>query len=256
MLHKGNKLNQDVKRATLLDIPEEIVRYISGYLMMKDVLHLSMTCKMLHHMLPKYSFECKKTDIEIDIGYRPNWSYRLYFDSPPFTSHIFMATISGKILVDEQMENDDVYLNDGKLYISIQLMRPQHGSEESIVIARHQTSKLLYKHPYRTESMVLFLTMEDPIINMIQPGDYFRFIKLHVKIMDFMVQTRGIRFRPKITAQKGDINALMQDSSERLHTKKGAFDDIIEKFKEQDKREAFKKLNKNFVMNKKDILVL
>ena len=28
MLHKGNKLNQDVKRVTLLDIPEEIVRYI------------------------------------------------------------------------------------------------------------------------------------------------------------------------------------------------------------------------------------
>ena len=204
MLHKGNKLNQDVKRVTLLDIPEEIVRYIASYLMMKDVLHLSMTCKMLHHILPKYSFECKKTDIKIDIGYRPTWSYKLSFDSPPFDSHIFMATISGKIVVDKYIERHDVYLNSGKLYISVQLRRPQHGSEESIVIARHQTTELLNIHPYRTERMVLFLTMEDPVIHMIQPGDYFKFIKLHVKIMDFMVQTRGIRIGPKITAQKGE----------------------------------------------------
>ena len=79
MLYKSNKPNKSVKRVKLLDVPEEIVRYIAKYLMIEDVLHLSMTCKMLHHMLPKYSFECKKTDIEIDIGYRPNWSYRLYF---------------------------------------------------------------------------------------------------------------------------------------------------------------------------------
>ena len=107
--------NKGVKRVTLLDIPEEIVRYISGYLMMKDVLHLSMTCKMLHHILPKYSFECKKTDIEIDIEYRPNWSYRLYFDSPPFTSHIFMATISGKISVfngyrDNSIRTENIFM--------------------------------------------------------------------------------------------------------------------------------------------------
>ena len=231
-------------------------KMLSRYLMMKDVLHLSMTCKILYHMLPKYSFECKQTDIQIDIRYRPNWSYRFYFDCPPFTSHIFMATISGTILVDENIERDDVYLNCGKLYISIQLLRPQHGSKESIVIARHQTTKLLDRNPDRTESMVLFLTMEDPIINMIQPGDYFRFVKSHVRIMDFMVQTRGKRNRPKITAQKGDINALMQDSSVRLHINKEAFNNTIEMFKEQDKREAFKKLNKNSGMKKKNILVL
>ena len=202
MLHKGNKLNQDVKRVTLLDIPEEIVRYISGYLMMKDVLHLSITCKMLHHILPKYSFECKKTDIEIDIGYRPNWSYRLYFDSPPFTSHIFMATISGKILLDEDIERNIRLGQD----ILIQLVRPQHGSKESKVIARKQINELRNRNPDRMESMIHFLTIEDPIINMIQPGDHFRFINC-VNIKDFRVQTRGIRIGPTVTVQKEDINA-------------------------------------------------
>ena len=221
MLHKSIKLNEDanritlldipkeivsnkgVKSVTLLDIPEEIVRYIARDLMIEDFLHLSMTCKILYHMFPKCSFEWKKIDIERDIKYPPKWSYHLYFNSPPFTSHIFMATISGKILLDEDMERE---IGLGQLNILIQLVRPQHGSKESIVIARHQTTKLLNRNPARMESMVHFLTIEEPIIKMIQPGDHFRFINC-VKIKDFRVQIRGIRIGPKITAQKGDINA-------------------------------------------------
>ena len=273
MLHKRNKLNKGVndvtlldipeeivrnkgvKRVTLLDIPEEIVRYIAKYLMMEDVIHLSMTCQILYHMLSgaKYLkflvrpgqilFECKKINIEIDKSFRPYWSYYLYFDCPPFTSHIFMATISGKILVDEDIEEENGL---GKLNILIQLLRPQRGSKESTVIARHQTTKLLNINPERMESMVLFLTIEDTIINMIQPGDYFRFVK-HVKVMDFMVQTRGIRNRPTITAQKGDINALTQDSSVTgmLHGKNESFANIIAMFKKQDEIQMLKKPDEN-----------
>ena len=162
MFHKSNNLKEGVKRVTLfdvaeeigrnmsinrgtlLDIPEEIVRYITRYLMMEDVLHLSMTCKIFYHMLPKYSFECKK--IDIDIEHRPNWQYRSYLDTPPFTSHIFMATISGKILVDKDLEWEFGYRT---ATINIQLIRPRHGSKEFIVIARHQTKKVLNRPPDR-----------------------------------------------------------------------------------------------------------
>ena len=51
--------NKSAKRVTLLDIPDEIMRYISRFLMIEDFLHLSMTCKRLCHMLPRYIFEYK-----------------------------------------------------------------------------------------------------------------------------------------------------------------------------------------------------
>ena len=141
--------NKGVKRVTLLDIPEEIVRYIAKYLMIEDVLHLSMTCKILYHMLPKYSFEYKKLDFS-SIASCPSWqdwqklhfNRSSYFDSSPLTSHIIMATISGKIWRDSDS------LNIGPdPYISIQLIRPQYASKESIVIASHHCP--LNSLPYR-----------------------------------------------------------------------------------------------------------
>ena len=120
--------------------------------MIEDVLHLSMACKILYNMFPKCSFEWKKKDIERDIRYPPIWGTYLYFNSPPFTSHIFMATISGKILLDEDIERNIRLGQD----ILIQLVRPQHGSKELKVIARQQITELRNRNPDRMESMVHF----------------------------------------------------------------------------------------------------
>ena len=229
MLHKRNKINKSAQRVTLLDIPEEIVRYIARYVMIEDVLHLSMTCKILNHMLPKYSFEYKKLDMS-SIGSCPSWTGLSYFDSPPLTSHIFMVTMSGLTWYDV-----------GRTKFFIQLIRPQYVSKESIIIASHQCPA--NDLPYRMESMVQFLTMKDPIMNLIQPGDYFRFIKAE-PFKDFRVHTRSIRSRPNTTAQKGDCNALTQDNSEMLHRQKESFANIIEMFKKQDEKEILKKQDK------------
>ena len=238
IFHKCNKLNKSVQRVKLLDIPEEIVRYIARYLMIEDVLHLSMSCKLLYHMLPKYSFEYKKLDLS-SIG--SGWSGIKLFhcDSPPITSHIFMATISGRIMVDNNIKPE------GNIFI--QLIRPQYALKESIVIARHHILLtdprwIVYeclRSEYTVET-VKFLTIEDPIINMIQPGDYLRFTK-DVGVIDFSVHTRGVCNKSKITAQKGDSNALMADSSVRLHSKKESFANVIEMFKKQDDKAMRKK---------------
>ena len=221
MLHKSNKINKSVERVTLLDIPEEIVRYIARYLMIEDVLHLSMTCKILNHMLPKYSFEYKQLDLT---------SIDLSFDSPPLTSHLFMATMSVKLwkhyIPGQRITN-----------ISIQLIRPQCVSKESVVTVIHhgQLNALSCR-----KAMVGFLTIEDPIINMVQAGDYFRFIK-DMPAKEFRIHTRGLCIRQKTTTQNGDSNALMRDSSVMLHSKKESFSNVISMFKKQDEKTIIKK---------------
>ena len=60
-------------------------------------------------------------------------------------------------------------------------------------------------------------------------------------VIDFSVHTRGVCNKSKITAQKGDSNALMADSSVRLHSKKESFANVIEMFKKQDDKAMRKK---------------
>ena len=223
--------HMSVKRVTLIDIPEEIVIYIARFLMIEDGLHLSMTCKTLYHMLPKYSFEYKKIDMKKGIISGSPWKRFSYFDSPPLSSNIFMATISGTYWTDGNKAFEGIF---------IQLIRPQYGGKESIVIARHHFPLKLC-----AESVVHFLTIEDSIINLIQPGDYFRFRK-DVGAINFRVHTRGICNKQMITAQKRDRNGLMQDGSGRFHTEKERFANIIEMFKKQDEKEMFKEPDKNF----------
>ena len=135
----------------------------------------------------------------------------------------------------------------GQTMFFIQLIRPQYVSKESIVIASYQCPA--NDLPYRMESMVQFLTMKDPIINLIEPGDYFRFTKAE-PFKDFRVHIRSIRSRPNTIAQKGDCNALMQDNSGMLHRKVESLANIIEMFKKQDEKEILKKQDEK---SRKDI---
>ena len=255
--------NKCEKRVTLLDIPDEIMRYISRFLTIEDFLHLSLTCKRLYHMLPRYIFEykmiyCPESGPSIwtpDFGEIPlkghgdPWPSSFYFDTPPFTSHIFMATISGRI--------------SGQGNIDLQLIRPHHVSKEPITIEHHYNilssqpgrpimgtytvhpRRIIRPSPYSGDLVKCF-TFEDPIIDMIQPGDYFRFMKIDgreenpLRVENFRVHTRGLRNIPTIVTQKSYNNALTQYSvtcSERLHTKKDCFANIVKKFKKKDKTE-------------------
>ena len=85
--------------AHFLEIPDEMIRYISGFLMIEDIARLSATCKVLFNVLPFYSLESKMIHVPtIDAtgpsGPGHSWQPSFHFDAPPFTSHLFMATIS------------------------------------------------------------------------------------------------------------------------------------------------------------------
>ena len=119
-----NKFPSTFNMVHLLDVPEEILRYISRFLMIEDVIHLSIACKFLFHVLPTYSLDEKVIDVPntcmwgtctnteactkwetpspdkfpINPTNPSHWSF--CFETPPFTSRIFMVTISAAIIYE------------------------------------------------------------------------------------------------------------------------------------------------------------
>ena len=119
--------------ACLLDMPEEIIRYVSKFLMIEDVVRLSMTCKCLFHRLPTYSLEEKVIDMA-NLSTRAgkstsHWTFD--FETPPFTSCIFMATISATIIYE-----DYDFGNEGRNNIAIQLVRPEIAPNHPKIIMK------------------------------------------------------------------------------------------------------------------------
>ena len=220
-----------------LDIPEEMIRYISGFLAIVDIVHLSGTCKLLSNMLPCYSIESKVIKIngpdinETGPSYPGHsWQPSFYFDTPPFTSHLFMATISAN-WKDQGWGN-----RKGSIYI--QLMRPKRNSDDPTVVTQH--FDLLGTAPHEMEKVVKVLSIEDPIIDMIEPGDYFRFMKNvggggghRLIVKNFNVHTRGLRHRPKIDLPSNDSNISMHDDIEILRINEGSISDVVKRFKKQ-----------------------
>ena len=117
----------------ILDLPDEVIRYVSKFLMIEDLKRLSTTCKLLYHLFPSYMIEERVIygpDInEAGPSSDESWQPSKYFDTPPFTSSIFMATISA-------YWNDQGWGNrKGSIYA--QLIRRKTNSEEIQVIAEH-----------------------------------------------------------------------------------------------------------------------
>ena len=219
--------------ATLLDIPEEIIRYIaSSFLIIEDVVHLSMSCKILYHMLPTYSFEYKKIvgpDIdEIEpkdhceswLGVNeecPSWEPSFYFDTPPFTSYPFIATITAKF------KNLGCYYRN----IYILLIRREIVTNKPVII-KEVKNRLCFEPP-TSGSIICDFHIDDPIMQMTQPGDYWRFMNAvknvgesgghEFKITKFRVHTLGIRKRPKITEEIRDSSTLTMNNIESLQAK-------------------------------------
>ena len=210
--------------ATLLDVPEEIIRYIaSNFLIIEDVVHLSMSCKIFYHMLPTYSFEYKKIhgpDIEeiepkdnceswLGVNEEcPSWEPSFYFDTPPFTSHPFIATITTNF-----KDHGSNYRN-----IYILLIRPEIVTNKPVIIKEEKN--MLYFEPLDGGSIIKTLGIDgNPIMQMTQPGDYWRFMKTvktdgrsggrEFKLTKFRVHTLGLRKRSKITEETRDCTTCL-----------------------------------------------
>ena len=116
-----------------LDIPEEMIRHISGFLNIVDIIHLSGTCTLLFNLLPSYSIESKVIEINGPNinetgpgGPGHSWQPSFYFDTPPFSSHLFIATISANWR--------DQGWGNRKGSIFIQLIRPKSNSDKPTVV--------------------------------------------------------------------------------------------------------------------------
>ena len=172
----------------LIDIPEEMIRYISKFLMIEDVIHLSMSCKYLFYILPSYSIEEEDIDGSNLDASDPLTSRKhfLHFDTPPFISQIFMVKIYSKRKIPMQI-------------IRLQLIRPDVHSNEEIIV---ETFDCFLRDCFARADAVKFLSIEDPIIYAIKPGDYFRLImkrESKMFITELRINTKGLCCGPRIS---------------------------------------------------------
>ena len=214
----------------ILDIPEEIIKHISTFLMIEDVIHLSMTCKYLFYILPCYSIEenvFEGPNLELSETSTP-LHHLPYFDIPPFMSHVFMLKIY----------SEKRFLN----IVRLQLIRPDvHSNEQKIV------TKSDFRLTVCTElaDAKKFLSIKHPILQAIKPGDYFRFIFSNFawstregrkgEIKGLRIHTRGLRCGQRVNQESTKHNTLIRTNHEFHRFNKRILDNVPKMFEQQDK---------------------
>ena len=85
-------MGQKALRGEKMDLtllPEEILLYIANFLPFRDVIHISVTCKWMKYVLPRFKLEVqeiKGPDSSEDGAYAPHWNPLHYFHTPPLNS--------------------------------------------------------------------------------------------------------------------------------------------------------------------------
>ena len=88
----GKSTMEDDRKGTLyLDLlPEKILLHVSQFLYFKDIINLSMTCKRMKKVMPKFKLEVKQIkgpNINItEVTGVDSWHPSQYFDTPYFKS--------------------------------------------------------------------------------------------------------------------------------------------------------------------------
>ena len=208
-------------------------------------------------MLPTYTLEEKVIDMprsgakdynEYSLT-KVHWTFD--FETPPITSCIFMATISATLFCEDYYSGNNERNN-----ITVQLIRPgTTPNDQKVIIEEYafeeEEEKYFKRLIIHVKRVIRCFCIDDQIINMIQPGDYFRFTKNRggeyertLKIRDFTVHTRGLLTRPNKIMQGGNNYPLTEYNNERnvieipsfesLQINKGSLVNVIKMFRMQD----------------------
>ena len=88
----GKSTMEDDRKGTLyLDLlPQEILLHVSQFLYFKDIINLSMTCKRMKKVMPKFKLEVKQINgpniNKTEVTGVDSWHPSQYFDTPYFES--------------------------------------------------------------------------------------------------------------------------------------------------------------------------
>ena len=75
-------------------LPNDVLLYLASFLYIEDIICLSMTCKYLRSILPLRLIRGPSI-AEYGPDTWESWQPSIYFDTPPLTSYIFTAAVSG-----------------------------------------------------------------------------------------------------------------------------------------------------------------
>ena len=185
----------DYKMCYFDNIPDEIVLYISKFLLHEDSMHLSSTCWRLRLIFVNLCLEEHSQLVHVaDINLRGadgpghSWQPSVYFETPPFTSCIHSVKIS--------CTSKDQGWGNQKGHIYLHLIRPIKTELQNLSINSEQKSQinngaikwkteilvtdyrdLFGSAPHKLGSACTTLTYDNPIVSLVLPGDYFRFMK-------------------------------------------------------------------------------
>lgn len=148
-------------------LPDLILSRLSDFLGPEDTARLAQTCRRLHSLLPRY-LVMRGADFRIRGPGGGHWAPELYFDGPSLTSTVKKLTMS-VTWVDQGWGN-----RKGELFVK--LVRPKRRSRRGgeTVLAEKRGLFGIAKHKEETASAEV---VEDAVVSMAQPGDFYRFMR-------------------------------------------------------------------------------
>ena len=142
-------------------LPELVLLKIGEYLSYRECINLSMTCRRLRNVLPKFVL-IKGEEFKIHGPNGGHWCPEFYFDGPTMKGKVkrFRASVRWK----------DQGWGNRKGRLMVKLMR--RVSDEKKVVAENTNLFGIVPRPEDTSECCL---VNDPVVQLAEPGDYYSF---------------------------------------------------------------------------------
>ena len=164
--------------ARLDTLPALVLSHLANYLSPEETARLSLTCKHLHDILPRFTV-MRGDDFEIYGPSGGHWAPEPYFDGPPLPSTVRKLTLSLK-WTDQGWGN-----RKGEIFMK--LMRPvstvasgdrsggasRRGSDAQEVAEKRRIFGIA-KHQEETAKTEI---SDNPVVALAMRGDFYRFMR-------------------------------------------------------------------------------
>ena len=160
-----------IRMAKLDGLPDLVLSRLADYLSPEETARLSLTCRHLHDVLPRFTV-IRGKDFTIYGPRGGHWAPELYFDGPPLTSTVRKLTLS--------LKWEDQGWGNRKGEIFMKLMRLASGdsaSRQSSDAQEVAEKRRLFGIAKHQEEEAKTEITDDPVVALARPGDFYRFMR-------------------------------------------------------------------------------
>ena len=153
--------------AKLDGLPGLVLSHLADYLSPEETARLSMTCRRLHDVLPRFMV-IRGDNFKIYGPSGGHWAPELYFDGPPLPSTVQKLTLS--------LKWKDQGWGNRKGEIFMKLMRPGadgRGSDAQEVAEKYRIFGIAKHEEEEAKTEIT----DDPVVALAKRGDFYRFMR-------------------------------------------------------------------------------